>query len=165
MKAGGTPQQRADRLFLCSGKALADLPASVFVPGGAPAATLGAAARQKRLAAARQLANLECKVLAVVDSLGPVVDDTHSWVEKKLAQNYEELKQDMEREDFDIGGDDSDEEVRLQMLDTFVSPIADHFVGLVWLGKGAVCTVACTVPGHSSSDSLTGAAKSTGKRR
>ena len=112
LKVGGTPLQRAQRLILCATKPLRELPASAFVAGAAPAATLGEGARTKRLAAAQQVANVECKVLAVVESLGAVVDDTHGWVEKKLAQNYEELKQDIGREDFDIGGDDSDEEVR-----------------------------------------------------
>jgi splicing factor 3A subunit 3 len=113
MKVGGTPLQRAQRLFLCAGKALHDLPPSVFAAGAAPASALAEATRSKRLSVAKQVANVECKVLAVVASLGPVIDDTYHWVEKKLAQNYEEVKQDIEREDFDIGGDDSDEEVRL----------------------------------------------------
>jgi Replication stress response SDE2 C-terminal len=116
MKVGGTPLQRAQRLFQCSGKRLAELPASLFAPGAAPAAALLEPARVKRLAAAKQVANVECKVLAVVESLGPVVDDTHGWVEKKLAQNYEELKADIDRQDFDIGGDDSDEQVRTRRV-------------------------------------------------
>lgn len=54
------------------------------------------------------------QILAVVESLGSVAEDTHAWVEKKLSQNYDELKQDIEREDFDGGGgEDSDGEVRL----------------------------------------------------
>jgi hypothetical protein len=52
------------------------------------------------------------QILAVVESLGAVAEDTHAWVEKKLSQNYDELKQDIEREDFDGGGgEDSDDEV------------------------------------------------------
>ena len=112
MKVGGTELQRAERLFLCAGRPLHEVPAKAFAAGGVPALALSDAARAKKLATAKQVANLECKVLEVVDSLGPVVDDTHGWVEKKLAQNYEELKADIDREDFDIGGDESDAEVR-----------------------------------------------------
>ena len=112
MKVGGTALQRAQRLMQAAGKQLHELPANVFVPGTAPAAALGEAACAKQLAAAKRLANIECKVLAVVESLGPVIDDTRAWVEKKLAQNYEELKQDIERDDFDIGGDADSDEVR-----------------------------------------------------
>ena len=43
-----------------------------------------------------------------------MAEDTHAWVEKKLSQNYDELKQDIEREDLDGGGgEDSDDEVLL----------------------------------------------------
>lgn len=111
MKCGGTPQQRAERLFQCRGRQLHDLPTNLFTKGAAPAATLDEAARNKRIQAAKHTANIEAKVLAVVDSLGAVVEDTQAWVEKKLAQNYDELKQDIEREDFDVGPEDSDEEV------------------------------------------------------
>lgn len=112
MKVGGTALQRAQRLMLAAGKQLHELPANVFVPGAAPAAALGEAGRAKQLAAAKRLANIECKILAVVESLGPVIDDTRAWVEKKLAQNYEELKQDIERDDFDVGDAADSDEVR-----------------------------------------------------
>eukprot|EP00892_Ulva_mutabilis_P000046 jgi/Ulvmu1/10041/UM059_0091.1 len=110
MKCGGTPQQRAERLFQCRGRQLQELPANLFTKGAAPAAALNEAARNKRIQAAKHTANIEAKVLAVVDSLGAVIEDTQAWVEKKLAQNYDELKQDIEREDFDVGPEDSDEE-------------------------------------------------------
>lgn len=112
MKCGGTPQQRAERLFQCRGRQLHELPANLFAKGGAPAAALDEATRNKRIQAGKHTANIEAKVLAVVESLGAVIEDTQAWVEKKLAQNYDELKQDIEREDFDAGPEDSDEEVR-----------------------------------------------------
>lgn len=131
MKVGGTPMQRAERLFLCASMPLDKLPVKVFAKGGAPAAALSDAQRSKRLARAREVALVECKALAVVESLGAIVEDTHHWVEKKLAQNYEELKQDMEREDFDIGGDDSDEEVRPVLCFVLLTGIVCHHC-LIW---------------------------------
>lgn len=104
--------QRAERLFLCANKPLSELPLKVFAKGGAPATALSDEARGKRLALAKRIALIECKALAVVESLGAVVEDTYHWVEKKLAQNYEELKEDIAREDFDIGEGSSDDEVR-----------------------------------------------------
>lgn len=111
MKCGGTPEQRAERLFQCRGRQLHELPANLFTKGAVPAAALDEAARSKRIQVAQHTANIEAKVLAVVESLGAVIEDTQAWVEKKLAQNYDELKQDIEREDFDVGPEDSDEEV------------------------------------------------------
>jgi splicing factor 3A subunit 3 len=113
MKVGGTPEQRAERLFKCAGKQLHELPPDVFVPGAAPALALPEAVRNKQLRKSRRVANVECKIHAVVESLGPVIDDTHAWVEKKLAQSYEELKQDIDRDDFNIGGVNDSDEVRV----------------------------------------------------
>jgi splicing factor 3A subunit 3 len=113
MKCGGTAQQRAERLFLCRGRQLQDLPASAFVKGAAPAAALDEATKERRLRVAKHTANAEAKIVALVENLGPVIEDTQAWVEKKLAQNYDELKQDIEREDFDVGNEDSEEEVSI----------------------------------------------------
>lgn len=139
MKCGGTPEQRAERLFKCRGRQLHELPANLFIKGAAPAAVLDEAARSKRIQAAKHTANIEAKILAVVDSLGAVVEDTQAWVEKKLAQNYDELKQDIEREDFDVGPEDSDEEV--QFLGQPLSALA----------IGTQVTVPVPVPGFNLS--------------
>jgi Replication stress response SDE2 C-terminal len=111
MKCGGTPEQRAERLFQSRGKQLHELPAKLFQKGCVPKAALDEASRAKRLHIATQTANVEAKAAAVVESLGAVIEDTQAWVEKKLSQNYDELKQDIEREDFDAGPEDSDDEV------------------------------------------------------
>ena len=62
MKCGGTPQQRAQRLFQCRERELTQLPARLFQKGCVPAASLDEAARAKRLTVAKQTANVEQKV-------------------------------------------------------------------------------------------------------
>lgn len=112
MKCGGTQRQKAERLMLCRGKALSELPVTVFVKGAAPAQALDPEKREKHLAFSRSFALLEAQAAAVAESLSTVVDNTATWVMKKQAQNYEELKADLEREDLDDAPEGSDEDVR-----------------------------------------------------
>jgi splicing factor 3A subunit 3 len=120
MKSGGTHRQKAERLMLCHGRELSSLPASVFVKGAQPAGAQDAAKRAKHLAFALSIALSEAKVAAVAESLnaqpGTVIDNTAQWVVKKQAQNYDELKADLEREDLDDAPEGSDAEVRSALL-------------------------------------------------
>jgi hypothetical protein len=63
LKCGGTPLQRAQRLFQCREKLLSELPADLFQKGCAPVVSLDAKAREKRLKVAKQTAKVEQKVL------------------------------------------------------------------------------------------------------
>lgn len=62
MKCGGTPLQRAQRLFQCRERELTELPANLFQKGYVPSASLDESARLKRLTVAKQTANVEQKV-------------------------------------------------------------------------------------------------------
>lgn len=145
MKSGGTLRQRAERLMLCRGKALSDLPATVFVKGAVPASLQDPARRAKHLAFAHTLASQEARIGAVAESLnaqpGTVIDNTAQWVVKKQAQNYDELKADLEREDLDDAPEGSDAEVRLPPPVAFVT---------CWLSS-VICTLTCmtTLPAVS----------------
>lgn len=62
MKCGGTPLQRAQRLFQCRERELTDLPANLFQKGYVPSASLDESARLKRLTVVKRTANVEQKV-------------------------------------------------------------------------------------------------------
>lgn len=62
MKCGGTPLQRAQRLFQCRERNLTELPANLFQKGCVPASSLDEKALEKRLNVAKQTANVEQKV-------------------------------------------------------------------------------------------------------
>lgn len=62
MKCGGTPLQRAQRLFKCRERQLTELPANLFQKGCVPASSLDEQAQAKRLNVAKQTANVEQKV-------------------------------------------------------------------------------------------------------
>uniref|UniRef100_A0A061SIR8 Splicing factor 3a subunit 3-like n=1 Tax=Tetraselmis sp. GSL018 TaxID=582737 RepID=A0A061SIR8_9CHLO len=97
LKAGGTLEQRAERLMMTKGKPLESLDRKLFAKGSAPAAALPEQEREKQRAAARQSARLEGRVLLVVQMLGSVIDDTVANVEKKQARTYDELQVELER--------------------------------------------------------------------
>uniref|UniRef100_A0A061SF95 Splicing factor 3A subunit 3 n=2 Tax=Tetraselmis sp. GSL018 TaxID=582737 RepID=A0A061SF95_9CHLO len=110
LKAGGTLEQRAERLMMTKGKPLESLDRKLFAKGSAPAAALPEQEREKQRAAARQSARLEGRVLLVVQMLGSVIDDTVANVEKKQARTYDELQVELEEAQEEELDEDSDEE-------------------------------------------------------
>ena len=65
LKSGGTPRQRAERLFLTAGTPLEKLDRKHFAKGAAPAALRSAAESVQLRAAARETALLEAKASVV----------------------------------------------------------------------------------------------------
>lgn len=62
MKCGGTPLQRAQRLFQCRERLLSELPAKLFQKGCVPSASLDEKGRERRTAVAKKTAKVELKV-------------------------------------------------------------------------------------------------------
>lgn len=112
LKCGGTPRQRAARLFSTRGKTPDQLDPALFAKGAAPAAALSQAQRERAEAAARGAALLEARVSRLLRLLGTVHADTAGRVEKRQAQTYEELlaEQAEAEEEGDLVEEDSDEE-------------------------------------------------------
>ena len=97
LKSGGTPAQRAARLFLTKCTPLDQLDRKHFAKGAAPPGGLPPPADPaKAAAAARSAAELEAKVGALVAALQAAVNDTVAAVEKKQARTYEEIMADAE---------------------------------------------------------------------
>ena len=90
LKCGGTPRQRAERLFSLKGRDLQELPPSLFVRGARPAGLMSDGERRKAAAAAYHVAFTEAKIEKVVEMLGTVLEDTQGRVEKKQAQTVKE---------------------------------------------------------------------------
>ena len=95
LKAGGTPAQRAVRLWLTRDTPLDQLDRSHFARGAAPPPR--AAADPARAAAtARATALLEARVAALVSALTPAIEETVAAVERKQARTHEEALADAE---------------------------------------------------------------------
>ncbi|KAJ9507341.1 hypothetical protein QJQ45_006307 [Haematococcus lacustris] len=105
LKCGGTPRERALRLWLTRGKPLHELDRKLFAKGVAPpppangaaapasngTAKSAAAAQAKQKAAALTAAVIEAKVVRMCELLSNVIADTKGRVEKRQGQTYEEM--------------------------------------------------------------------------
>ncbi|GFH09379.1 splicing factor 3a, subunit 3, partial [Haematococcus lacustris] len=110
LKCGGTPRERALRLWLTRGKPLHELDRKLFAKGVAPpppangaaapasngTAKSAAAAQAKQKAAALTAAVLEAKVVRMCELLSNVIADTKGRVEKRQGQTYEEMMAEQE---------------------------------------------------------------------
>jgi len=106
LKCGGTPRQRAERLWLTRSTPLHALDKKLFAAGCAPplpdatagevAAAAGGVAGAKRVAAAREVAVAEGQVAKLCELLAPVIVDTKGRIEKRQAQTYEEMMAEQE---------------------------------------------------------------------
>lgn len=95
LKAGGTPSQRAARLWLTRDTPLDQLDRSHFAKGAAPPPR--AVADPARAAAiTRATALLEARVAALVSALAPAIEETVAAVERKQARTHEEALADAE---------------------------------------------------------------------
>uniref|UniRef100_A0A7S0QT94 Matrin-type domain-containing protein n=1 Tax=Pyramimonas obovata TaxID=1411642 RepID=A0A7S0QT94_9CHLO len=109
MKTGGTPLQRAERLFATKGKALETLDPKMFVKGAAPITQRGDQA-PKQVAQAKEVAQAEFRCIRLRDQLAEAVQGTIDNVEKKLTRTHEELLAELEEEEWVEEEADSDEE-------------------------------------------------------
>eukprot|EP00873_Tetraselmis_striata_P024256 jgi/Tetstr1/444520/TSEL_032399.t1 len=110
LKAGGTLEQRAERLMLTKDRPLESLDRKLFAKGVTPAAVMSEAERAKVRTAAREAAALEGRVALMVRMLATVVDETVANVEKKQARTYDELQAELEEAEEAELEEDSDEE-------------------------------------------------------
>ena len=101
LKAGGSPAERAARLFATKGRRLCELEAKLFVRGAAPQA--GEEGRARAEAAARAVARLESVTLALEEMLREQLAATRGNVEKKSTLSWEELEAERMEEDEDWG--------------------------------------------------------------
>lgn len=110
MKVGGTPLQRAQRLFCTKGQALETLDAKLFVKGAAPVVhNEGGASIQ--IAKAKEVARAETVVIRLREVLMEAVQNTVDNVEKKLTRTKEELEEEQEVDEYvDVDEDDEEEE-------------------------------------------------------
>ena len=99
MKSGGTPAQRAERLWAAKGRRLAQLDVKLFVRGAAP--VTDAAERARAEAAAKRVAALESRVLALLELLAEQLQATRGNVEKKSTLSYAELEAERMEEEED----------------------------------------------------------------
>lgn len=108
LKCGGTPRQRAERLWITRVTPLHTLDKKLFAAGCVPPAPTGAvsgadgadtavavvgagAVGGKRRAAARAAAVMEAQVGKMAETLVNVIADTKGRIEKRQAQTYEEM--------------------------------------------------------------------------
>lgn len=109
LKCGGTPRERAQRLFQLKGKTLDQIDRKLFAKG-APTPAANPEEESKQQAAAKEVALMETKVVRVCDLLASVIIETLGRVEKKQAQTYEELQAEMEEAEAEVVDEPSDEE-------------------------------------------------------
>lgn len=109
LKCGGTPQQRAERLFATKGVPLESLPKKWFVSGAVPASLATEEQAQKQQAKGKQVALLEARVSGMVSQLAEAIRNTADNVEKKLVRTTDERLEEVEEEE-DYMENDSDEE-------------------------------------------------------
>ena len=123
LKAGGSLQQRAERLFLYGGKERAEIPkqhlakrapAAQAAPPAAAAsgADTGSGAGAPLPAHYRATALLEEQVCRLCDLLGETLDATSAMVEKKQTRTFEEITRDMalqEEDDARMADADADD--------------------------------------------------------
>jgi splicing factor 3A subunit 3 len=102
LKAGGTLQQRAERLMMTKGKTLEELDPKLFAKGKAPVKNAQDAERRSKIS--HVVALLECKIQTLIDLLQSTLKETKKQVEKKATSTYDELVADME--DVQDGGGD-----------------------------------------------------------
>mmetsp|Transcript_4786 Transcript_4786/g.8223 ORF Transcript_4786/g.8223 Transcript_4786/m.8223 type:complete len:502 (+) Transcript_4786:189-1694(+) len=111
MKTGGTPLQRAMRLFATKGLALETLDPKMFVKGAAPVAQRGEEQAAKQVTQAKEVAEAEFRCIRLRDQLAEAVQATIENVEKKLTRTHEELAAELEDDEYIEDHDvDSDEE-------------------------------------------------------
>lgn len=108
MKTGGTPLQRAERLFRTKGVALESLDHKLFVKGAAPVANDEERAA-KQMERAKELAHAEARTICLLDKLSEAVQNTIDNVEKKLTRTQAELIADQEEDEY-VEEEDEDEE-------------------------------------------------------
>jgi splicing factor 3A subunit 3 len=91
LKCGGTPRQRAERLFATKGKRLEELDRSLFAKGTAPAARGGEGGGGGAAGAARAAALAEARLRQLCALLAPALAETAARVERRAALSPEEL--------------------------------------------------------------------------
>mmetsp|Transcript_11578 Transcript_11578/g.15763 ORF Transcript_11578/g.15763 Transcript_11578/m.15763 type:complete len:501 (+) Transcript_11578:114-1616(+) len=110
MKTGGTPLQRAERLWSTKGKALETLDPKLFMKGAAPVSQTSADKADKQVTRAKNVALAETKCIRMREVLAEPVQNTVDNVEKKLTRTQEELEAELEEDEYVADDDDDDEE-------------------------------------------------------
>ncbi|CAG9462501.1 unnamed protein product [Pedinophyceae sp. YPF-701] len=89
LKCGGTPQQRAERLFSVKGRRIDEIDRKLFAKGAGPGP---ASQTEKARKAAYAVALLERKVVELRSMLAAAAEATVEATERKQVQTYEELE-------------------------------------------------------------------------
>mmetsp|Transcript_40482 Transcript_40482/g.89949 ORF Transcript_40482/g.89949 Transcript_40482/m.89949 type:complete len:508 (-) Transcript_40482:699-2222(-) len=111
LKCGGTPKERAQRLFLTKSTPLEQLDKKLFAKGVvAPSAQRSEEDIKKLQEGAFQVALLEARTQQLSELLRQVLADTKGRVEKKQAQTYEEMQAEQEEAEAELAPEDEDEE-------------------------------------------------------
>eukprot|EP00898_Chlorokybus_atmophyticus_P001824 jgi/Chlat1/2642/Chrsp178S02486 len=115
LKAGGTLQERAQRLLLTKGVPLSSLDRKHFAKGAAPPKAVDPddPAAAKQLAANKAIAALEHRTRKLAQTMSDVVSNTRANVEKKQTQTFEEMEAELaaaEEEAAPNQASDSDDE-------------------------------------------------------
>lgn len=109
LKAGGSPAERAARLWLTRDTPLADLDRKHFAKGAAPPRR--AADPAKARAVGRDTARLEARATLLAASLAPALEETVAAIERKHARTHEEALADAEdAEGADLPSSDDDDD-------------------------------------------------------
>jgi splicing factor 3A subunit 3 len=98
LKSGGTPQQRAERLFLLKTKSLADLPRKVFAKGYGPASSETnehVTWKQERRV---DMARREVVVTALLDQVRPTLEATVRRAARRQTQTQQEREREVQEE-------------------------------------------------------------------
>jgi len=128
LKCGGTPLQRAERLFKTKGVPLETLDPKMFVKGCIPIASTSEEMAAKQVSQAHEIALAEARIHQMCSTLADVLRSTAAQVEKKSVQTYEELEADVEEADQDLPLDDSDDEEEEEIYNPLKLPLG-------WDGK------------------------------
>lgn len=115
LKAGGTPEQRAERLWSVKGKKLADIDRRLFAKGvvvGAKSAKSSKEDAKAKEAKAKSIAVKESQCACVLKLLSKQLDATRTNVEKKSTLSLAELQAEAdEDDDFSDAESEEDEEI------------------------------------------------------
>lgn len=110
LKCGGTPQQRAERLFATKGKSPDQIDKRLFAKGVLPVEAGGDLDAVRGNPNAREAALLEARVMKVLELLPGVLRETIARTEKRQAQTYEELLAEQEEAEAEVAEQDSDDD-------------------------------------------------------
>lgn len=115
LKAGGTPEQRAERLWSTKGKTLAELDKKLFAKGVVVGAKNAKATKEDikaKEASARAVAFKEYQCATLLKLLSKQLDATRTNVEKKSTLSLAELQAEAEDDDdFSDAATDDEEEI------------------------------------------------------